>query len=859
MPGIRRHVISIVIITVFTAGLLGGTLAAGWRPRLGLDLQGGLSVTLTAPGGTRQDILEKTVQILDRRVNALGVGESEISTEGSNNILIQIPGSENPQALLDLIGRTAQLQFRQVKEVVTPQDDAFQTTTVSESDDPESELILEGEEGELLVLNPARLTGDAVRSARAVIDPTSSAWVVNARFVREGSEDWAKFTGELACLEPGDPQRRVAIVLDARVESAPGVDEDVECNKGISGGETVITGDFTQKEAQDLAVVLNTGALPVKLEQSQVVIVSPTLGRDALTAGLLAGALGLALVMIFALLYYRALGLQIWIGLAIFGAAIYGLVVLAGQLIRMNLTLAGIAGLIVSVGIATDSYIVFFERIKEETHEGRSIRTSVDKGFRNAWRTLLAANFITILAAITLYFLAVGPVRGFALALGIATTLDLVFTYMLTWPVAALFSRNRLLGKGRFIGMETALEGSRSSGGLMRKIYRSEFNINFVGLRRRWALISGSVIIVSVLAMVPGLRGLEFGIDFKGGTIFRVGLERDVSVSEVSNRVAAISEGQPVVQILTDQRTRAQQVQVQAEEMNPQERQDVASALAALTGSDVEDVNVEAVGEKWGQQITLRSLRALVIFLALVIIYLTLRLELKMAFTSLAALFHDLVITAGVYALVGFEVTPATVIATLTILGYSLYDTVVVFDKIKESSQLPANARKSFGQMANEATNKVFMRSINTSLTTLIPVGSLLFIGSALLGADTLRDLALALFVGIAAGTYSSVFVAVPLLALWKEKEPRYASVREKVVGKAVRSPEPRIPLELEDEEEREAASVQEQAASGADGRRVGAERKPAGASGEPMRPARPARRPGQKKMSRAKRKKGKR
>ena len=850
MPGIRRHVISIVIIAVFTAGLLGGTLAAGWRPRLGLDLQGGLSVTLTAPSGTRQDILEKTVEILDRRVNALGVGESEISTEGTNNILIQIPGSENPQALLDLIGRTAQLQFRQVKEVLSPQDASFETATVSEADDPKSEVILEDQEGGLLVLNPARLTGDAVRSARAVIDPATSAWVVNARFAREGSEEWAKFTGELACLEPNDPQRRVAIVLDARVESAPGVDEEVECNKGISGGETVITGDFSQQEAQDLAVVLNTGALPVKLDQSQVVIVSPTLGRDALTAGLLAGALGLALVMIFVLFYYRALGLQIWIGLAIFGTAIYGLVVLAGQLIGMNLTLAGIAGLIVSLGIATDSYIVFFERIKEETHEGRSIRTAVDKGFRNAWRTLVAANFITILAAITLYFLAVGPVRGFALALGIATTLDLAFTYLLTWPVAALFSRSRLLGKGRFIGMETALEGSRSSGGLMRKIYRSEFKIDFVGLRRRWALISGSVIIVSVLAIVPGIRGLEFGIDFKGGTIFRVGLERDVSVSEVSERVAAIAEGQPVVQILTDQRTRAQQVQVQAEEMDPQERQEVASALAALSGSDVEDVNVEAVGEKWGQTITLRSLRALVIFLALVIIYLTLRLELKMAFTSLAALFHDLIITAGVYALVGFEVTPATVIATLTILGYSLYDTVVVFDKIKENSQLPANARKSFGQMANEATNQVFMRSINTSLTTLIPVGSLLFVGSALLGADTLRDLALALFVGIAAGTYSSVFVAVPLLALWKEKEPRYASVREKVVAKAVKSHEPRIPLELEDEEEPEAEAIRERVVSGAGGTRSRA---------EPMRPARPARRPGQKKLSRAKRKKGKR
>ncbi|MBW3589126.1 MAG: protein translocase subunit SecD [Actinobacteria bacterium] len=837
MPSIKRHVISISIVVVLTAGLLVGTYVAGLRPRLGLDLRGGLSVTLTAPEGTREDVLEKTVEILDRRVNALGVGESEISTEGASNILIQIPGSEDPQSLLELIGRTAQLQFRQVREVITEADPSAVTQTVSESDDPDQAVVLEDDEGTKFLLEPARLTGEAIRNARAMVDPATGGWVVSARFSREGSEAWENFTGELACLQIGDPQRQVAIVLDAKVESAPQVAEDVECERGISGGETIITGDFSQEEAQDLAVVLTTGALPVELEQSQVVIVSPTLGQDALAAGVIAGALGLGLVLIWVLIYYRSLGLQVWAGLALFGGAIYGLVVLSGELIGMNLTLAGVAGLIVSVGIATDSYIVFFERIKEEAHGGKTLRTAVDKGFRDAWRTLKAANFVTILAAITLYFLAVGPVRGFALALGMATLLDLAFTIALTWPVASLIARSQLLGHGPFIGMASALEG-RSKPGLMRQLYRSEFSIDFVGRRRIWAIISGIIIFISLLAIIPGIRGLKFGIDFRGGTIYRVPMETDASVSEIREEVSDLVEGAPVVQILTDQRTDERQAQVQTEEMSSDQREELAAVLASVVGSEPIEVNIEAVGEKWGQQITVKSLRGLAIFLALMVIYLTMRLEFKMAGSALVALLHDLVITAGVYALVGFEVTPATVIATLTIMGYSLYDTVVVFDKIKENAGLPAYGRKGFGEIVNDSVNTIFMRSINTSITTLIPVGSLLFVGSVLLGADTLRDLALALFVGIAASTYSSVFVAAPLLSLWKQGESRYASIREKVVRSArTTKPDPEVePLESDDE-----VPVLEEAG---------------GRTDSTARQVRPGRRPQQRRVSRAKRKK---
>jgi protein-export membrane protein SecD/preprotein translocase SecF subunit len=757
-------------------GLLAVIFVFNLKPKLGLDLQGGLSVTLTAPSNADPELLEKSVEILSNRVDSAGVAESQISREGNNNIFIQLPGTEDPQRLLRLIGKTAQLQFRQVKRVVPPGGPDYESLKVAESDDPAQELVLADEQRNKYELSRAEVTGDAVRTGSARPNQ-AGGWEVVVDFKRDGSDAWARFTGRLAC-EQG-VTRQIAIVLDGRVESSPQVDPEIQCNEGITGGTTIITGDFDETEAKDLALVLTAGALPVKLEQSEVRTVSATLGRDSLRAGLLAGALGLLLVMFYVLIYYRTLGLQTWVGLAVFGAITYGLVVLFGEWIGWSLTLAGIAGLIVSIGIAADSYIVFFERVKEEIHEGRNLRTSIDRGFQHAWRTMRAANMVTILAAVVLYFLAVGPVRGFALALGVATLLDLAVTYFFTWPLAGLLAQNRFFAENRLLGMRAALEGGQREGSLLRKIYRSEFKIDFVGLRRRWFLLSGLVVLISVVALVPGVRGLSYAIDFRGGTIYRAPAPESLSVRTVQDEMEKAGLENPLVQILTDRSTGETQVQVETpSSLSPEARDDVTQTLQRLTGSDVSDITTEAVGRRWGGQVTAKALRGLAIFLVLVIAYMSWRLEPKMALASIMALLHDLVVTAGIYALVGFEVSPATVIAILTILGYSLYDTVVIFDKTLENQALPGNARKSFAEIANDSSNQVLMRSFSTSLSTLLPVGSLLFVGSILLGADTLKDLALALFVGVAASTYSSLFVAVPLLSLWKEKEPRYAAMR---------------------------------------------------------------------------------
>ncbi|HEX9855719.1 MAG TPA: protein translocase subunit SecF [Acidimicrobiia bacterium] len=299
-------------------------------------------------------------------------------------------------------------------------------------------------------------------------------------------------------------------------------------------------------------------------------------------------------------------------------------------------------------------------------------------------------------------------------------------------------------------------------------LYRGETGYDFVGRRRTFFVISGVLIAISIISLAT--RKLDGSVDFTGGTIVEAPNEAGVTIGEVRSALSAIGEGGARVQLVGDN---DDLILVQTRALSVQHQDELVSAVAAIAGASVDDTNVDAVGPTFGAEITRRAVEALVIFLGVVALFITWRFEWKMAMAAMAALFHDLLITAGFYSVVGFEVTPSTVIAVLTILGYSLYDTVVVFDKIIENARELAN-KQTYGEIANLSMNQVLMRSINTSLTTLLPIGSLLFVGSYALGADTLREFALALFVGVAAGTYSSIFIATPLLTLWKEREPQW-------------------------------------------------------------------------------------
>ncbi len=435
----------------------------GLSPKLGLDLEGGVSVTLQALGDADKEQIEKAADIVRNRVDALGLAEPVVAAQGDNRILVQIPGVQDTERVLSIIGSTAQLQFREVLEVLAPGDENYDSAeiTVPDPNDLETyqalkdqEIVLseESPDGEILKvrLGPTRLTGDIIESAEAAVDEENAGYRIVFQLTGEATPEFAALTEELL-------GKQLAIVLDYNLESYPTVQSPIDT------GDGEITGDFTREEARDLALVLKMGALPVEFEPDPLLeSISATLGRDSLRQGLLAGLLGLILVMLFMLAIYRGLGIVTTLSLLVFGLFVYGIICLLGQLIDWQLTLAGIAGIVVSIGISADSSVVYFERLKEEVRDGKTLRSSADRAYKSAFRTIIAADTATFITAFILWILAMGSVKGFAFTLGIATILDVVISYFFTHPAVSLLSRMQVYNKPRFVGVGRELQGSET-------------------------------------------------------------------------------------------------------------------------------------------------------------------------------------------------------------------------------------------------------------------------------------------------------------------------------------------------------------------------------------------------------------
>lgn len=446
-----RRLISVLVMLLLGWGGLAAVFATDTTPKLGLDLAGGTSVILRAPSGTSSEQLDQAVNVMRKRIEALGnVQEPVIQVAGNNNIVVQLPGVTDRERALEAIGSTGQLSFRAVLndgaftpvgEPIDPSDDdPNQPATLANIDPLEGPLDVDG----------AFAVGADIADASALF--SGFEWVVSLDFTREGDDKFAAATREAAAFPVGDPRRRFAIVLDGTVISAPQVAATVDPAVGISGGAQITLGGAAdpEQEARDLEIVLKFGALPIVLEREQVQFVSASLGRDSLNAGLVAGFGGLALVAVAMLFYYRVLGLVTVLGLSIFGSLVIGAYSLLGTSQGLTLTLAGVAGIIVSVGITSDSYIVYFERIKEEIRHGRTVDDAVEEGFSRAFKTILTADTVSFTGAILLWFLALGPVKGFALALGLATLIDVFVAYFFTRNAVALLVGTRLGDGGAF-------------------------------------------------------------------------------------------------------------------------------------------------------------------------------------------------------------------------------------------------------------------------------------------------------------------------------------------------------------------------------------------------------------------------
>jgi preprotein translocase subunit SecD len=476
-PGRTLAILALVLFALLGAVFIQGATAV----RLGLDLRGGTSVTLQpriAPGDNGKvsnEAIDQAVSIIRQRVNSLGVAESEVTAQGSGlnrQIVISVPG-DTGRRVVELVGQTAELRFRQVlaetNGTPNPADTSTAATPVpgvapdvnaryakldcsiaanrqgTGSDLATAPVVACSRTGgNKYILAPAEVLGREVSKASAGIDTQGgSAWYVSLVFNGEGTKAFGALTARVTSL--ASPLNQVAIVLDGLVVSAPRI------NEAIPSGNAQITGSFSQLEATDLANVLKYGALPLAFDRGEVQQISPTLGSDQLRAGLLAGALGLFLVLLYSLLYYRGLGLVTIGSLLIAGSLTYLLFLLLGKWIGFTLTLAGIAGAIVSIGITADSFIVYFERIRDEVREGRSLRSAVETGWTRARRTIIVADFVSIIASVLLYFFAVGGVRGFAFTLGLTTLVDLIVVFAFTKPIVTILAKLNFYSSGHVL------------------------------------------------------------------------------------------------------------------------------------------------------------------------------------------------------------------------------------------------------------------------------------------------------------------------------------------------------------------------------------------------------------------------
>jgi SecD/SecF fusion protein len=843
------------VVGLVAAALVGVALLAvpgsplEQRPTLGLDLQGGLEVTLQAVPPrdrklTKED-LDRSVSIMRNRVDKLGVAEPEIRTQGNDQIAIQLPGVKDPGAAAAIIGKTAQLElFDLEKNLVAPSVDArtkqpiptpklydllIGQQALAQKGEPETYYVFRTK-GKKLVRGPVQtrqaalakwggkvpkghkllavppetvvvfcgpndvvcpgvgesppsrtywyllrytpptvpeMTGKDLKlsGTRQDFDTSTGEPIVLMDFTGQGQKTFEQITrdiairGKLLFNTVGGGQgayqnylQHFAIVLDREIKSWPSIDFE-QYPGGISGSNGAqISGLASIGEAKDLALVLQTGALPVEFRTLDQTAISATLGRDSLQQAKTAALVGLIAVALFLLIFYRFLGLVAVMGLGVYAAFLYAAILL----FNVTLTLPGIAGLVLTLGVAADANIVIFERIKEEVRAGRSVRAAIHTGYTKGFATIVDANVVTAITALVLFAVATASVRGFALTLLVGTAMSMLTAVLATRAFLAVLAGLQMLDSPRLMGA--------AGGGIPRWL-----KLDYIGKRRLWFAISGTIVVISLGAIA--FKGLNLGIDFKGGTQIAFETPQAVQLDQVRAQAAKIDQANAVIQGRGSSSGGAyKSFQVRTESLSTNEVQALQSDLTSALNA--EKFGVKNVSASFGRQIARGAILAIIVSLLLIVGYISLRFQWKFALPVMVALAHDVLITVGIYALLGQEVTTATVAAVLTVLGYSMYDTIIIFDRIRENMTLMKRA--SFRVLGNVSLWETIPRSLATTFITLVPIASLL-----VFGGETLKDFAFALLIGIGAGAYSSIFVAAPLLAMFKEREPEYARRRD--------------------------------------------------------------------------------
>lgn len=720
-----------------------------------------------------RDAVAESVSVIRNRIDSWGVAEASIVPSGKDKIIVEVPGFSDPKALEELIGKTARLTFHLAKTpeeaeaifakaddnlggaklgtLLVRRENRFQA--VRPEDRAEVEALLATKEAQA-ALPPGwefrfgreesypdvgRVVPIYVIESRealggeyldfAYVRPHGLEFVVFIEWNREGARIFERITGE-------NVQKPLAILLDEQVISAPYI------TKRISrGAQPYIQGNFTRDEANKLAVMLKSGALPATIQIEERRYVGPSLGRDSIEKGVKAAVVGGVLVVVFMAVYYLAAGVAADLALCVNILLI--LAVLA--LFKATFTLPGIAGLILTIGMAVDGNVLIFERIREELRSGKTLYSAIDAGFKRAFVTILDANVTTLIAALVLLGFTTGPIRGFAvtLSVGICTS---VYTAMVVTRVILVGLLS--LSRAKTVRMLDAV---------------GERRFDFVGARR-YALTASAVLIILGMAWFAARGTANFGIDFNGGTVVQRQFQEPVDAAELREALGEAGLGKAVIQQFDAGRGVMVKVPLARGEDEGRVLAAIDSALSAKFGTNLLDPavagSVDYVGPAVGEQLKREALKAVAFALLGILIYTSMRFEFKFGVAAILALVHDVLFTLGALAVTGREINLPVVAAILTIVGYSLNDTIVVFDRIREDLKLMRKA--GFAEIVNASINQTLSRTLLTSGTTLLVVLALF-----LLGGEAINDFAFTLLVGVMVGTYSSIFVASPILLAW--------------------------------------------------------------------------------------------
>ncbi len=638
------------------------------------------------------------------------------------------------------------------------------------------------------------LNGSEISNPQQQLDQTTNQPNVTFDFSGDGQAAFQAVTktiaergrasappGTFSSAQSSQYSQHFAIVLDNQVFSDPIIDFN-ENPTGIDGRQGAqISGNFTISSAQDLATILQTGALPVNLVLVSQSTVSATLGQQALHEGIKAGIIGLAVIVIFLLLYYRLLGAVAVLGLAVYGVFFFALV----KLIPITLTLPGIAGLILTIGVAADANIVIFERIKEEARAGRSPLSAIAQGYRKGIATIIDANVITLFTAFILFVLATAGVKGFAFTLGVGTLVSLFTAVLFTQAVLGTLGRTKAFQTPRALGAGPQ---------------RARWHFDFSGASRWFFSLSGCILTIGAISFA--VNQLNLGIDFTSGAKVTASLDKPATVDQVRTALedaGVDNASSAAIQSVDNPKLGQNVIEIQGKIPVQQVNKTVKNTLDkdfGLKGGE-NGFNGTTVGPTFGAQVAKSAVIAIIFSLLVIAAYMAIRFEPKYAIPVIIALIHDILITGGVYSLTGREVTSGTVAAFLTILGYSMYDTVIVFDRIREN--VPRMPRAAFSQIANKSMSEVLTRSLITGSSTLFLIVVLYIFGGA-----TLQDFAFAMGIGVLSGAYSSIFIATPVLTHWKEREPAYKARRQRLVdemGHLPTFPEDNVVAKLGDAE----------------------------------------------------------